>query len=819
MELGLVRLINIDDEMQQSYLDYAMSVIVARALPDARDGLKPVHRRILHAMHTMGIRPDSGYKKSARIVGEVLGKYHPHGDMAVYDAMARMAQEFSMRYPLIDGQGNYGSIDGDPPAAMRYTEARMASLANEMLTDLEKETVSFIDNFDGSLQEPTVLPSGVPNLLINGATGIAVGMATSIPPHNMSEVCDALIFMLENWSGLEKISLDNLTKFIKGPDFPTGGIILHEKGKGEGLTAAYGTGRGKITVQARVHLEEMGRGRTRIIITELPYQTNKSNLIERIAEMARTGNLEGLSDLRDESDRQGMRIVLELSKTAESDQVLAELYRRTPLQTTFSVIILALVDGEPRLLNLKQALRVYLEHRLEVTHRRTQFDLTKAREREHILAGLRIALKNLDEVIKMIRTAKDVDQARERLQHRLKLTSIQANAILDMPLRRLSSLERKKIDQEYRELHARIKELEELLRSKKKMRLLIAQELRELKSQYGDRRRTQIVETTEKNRARAILTATDLAPARETWVTITGDGLIRRTPSSRLPRLSGRDAPRLLIGASGRDTLYLFDTKGFATAIAVHTLPESDNPKESVSIAAITPFDSEAEVVAGIALPPEKTGKEVEQGYLIFGTTAGMIKKTSLQALPGPSAKPFLTIKVDESDELRWVHLTSGDDDVCLVTNAGMAIRFRETDVRPMGFAAGGVLGIRIDEAKIQVISMCVVTPRSDLLLVTENGQGKRTALSKFPLQGRYGKGVLAWKSGEDVRLAGAALGQANDRVVAHLLKGAARSIRFSDAPRRLRNAGGKELFEVKKGNRVIFLTPVIKRPVFDAKN
>jgi DNA gyrase subunit A len=818
MEIGLVRLINIDDEMQQSYLDYAMSVIVARALPDSRDGLKPVHRRILHAMHTMGIHPDSNYKKSARIVGEVLGKYHPHGDMAVYDAMARMAQEFSLRYPLVDGQGNYGSVDGDPPAAMRYTEARMASLANEMLADLEKETVDFIDNFDGSLQEPSVLPSGVPNLLVNGGTGIAVGMATSIPPHNMSEVCDALIYMLENWSGLEKITLDDLMKCIKGPDFPTGGIILHKKDKGEGLTAAYGTGRGKITVQARVHLEEMGRGRKRIIITELPYQTNKSNLIERIAEMARTGGLEGLSDLRDESDRQGMRIVLELSKTADSDKVLAELYRRTPMQTTFSVIMLALVDGEPRLLNLKQALRVYLEHRLEVTQRRVQFDLEKARDREHILAGLRIAISNIDDVIKMIRTSKDVDQARQRLQRRLKLTSDQANAILDMPLRRLSSLERRKIDQEYKALRTRIKELEGLLRSEKKMRMLIAQELSEVKSKYGDRRRTQIAETTGKKRARAVLTATDLASTKETWVTISRDGLIRRTTSARLPRLSGRVAPRLVIGATGRDTLYLFNTKGLGTAIAVHTLPEVDNPKDGVPIAAVTPFDSEAEVVAGIAIPTTRTSKDTKEGYLFFGTAAGMVKKTSLNAFPGPSAKAFRAMKVAKSDKLSWVNLTSGEQELCLVTNAGMAIRFHEKDVRPMGLSAGGVYGIRMDDAKSRVVSMCVVAPRSDLLLVTDTGLAKRTMLSKFPRQGRHGKGVLAWKSGEGVRLAGAVLGRANDRAVAHLQKGVARSIKFSDAPRRLRNASGKKLIDVQKGNRVALLTPVVPRPVLDKK-
>jgi len=416
MEVGLVRQIDINTEMQQSYLDYAMSVIVARALPDARDGLKPVHRRILHAMRTMGIRSDSGFKKSARIVGEVLGKYHPHGDMAVYDAMVRMAQDFSMRYQIVEGQGNFGSVDGDPPAAMRYTEARMSSLAMEILNDIGKNTVDFVDNFDGSLQEPTVLPSAVPNMLVNGATGIAVGMATSIPPHNMREVCDALTFLLKNWTRKEKISLDDLMKFVKGPDFPTGGIIVQRKQEdGDALKTAYGSGRGKITLQAKVHLEEMGRGRSRIIVTELPFQTNKSSLIERIADLARSGVLEGLADLRDESDRQGMRIVIELSKTADPEKVLADLYRRTPMQATFSIIMLALVDGEPRLLSLKQALRVYLEHRIEVVQRRTRFDLDHAKKRAHILEGLQVALKNLDDVIQLIRNSKDTDQARGRL--------------------------------------------------------------------------------------------------------------------------------------------------------------------------------------------------------------------------------------------------------------------------------------------------------------------------------------------------------------------------------------------------------------------
>jgi len=818
MEIGLVRLIDISDEMQQSYLDYAMSVIVARALPDARDGLKPVHRRILHAMHAMGIRPDMGFKKSARIVGEVLGKYHPHGDMAVYDAMVRMAQDFSMRYPLVDGQGNFGSIDGDPPAAMRYTEARMNPLATDMLADLEKNTVDLIDNFDGSLQEPTVLPAGIPNLLVNGATGIAVGMATSVPPHNMNEVCDALIYMLENWSNLESISLDDLMKFIQGPDFPTGGIILHDQGTGEGLTAAYGTGRGKITVQARVHIEEMGRGRSRIIITELPYQTNKSNLIGRIAELARAGQLVGLSDLRDESDRHGMRIVLELLKTAKPEKVLAELYRRTLMQTTFSVILLALVNGEPRLLGLKQSLRVYLDHRLEVLQRGSEYDLARAQEREHILAGLSVALKNLDQVVQMIRTSKDADQARNRLQRRLKLSEIQANAILDMPLRRLSNLERKKIDQEYKEVRARITELEGLLRSKKKMRLHITEELTQNKSHYGDRRRTQIIKKTKGKRAQPILTATDLAPTKETWVVISGDNLIWRTATARLPRLSGRNAPRLIIGANVRDTLYLFDTRGSAVAVAVHTLPEGNSSMEGILVTAATPFDPGAEIVAGIALPLGQTKKNTDEGFLILGTVNGMVKKTSRHVFPGPSAKAFQAIKIADTDVLGWIHLTRGKDDICLITSTGMAIRFPETDVRPMGFAASGVRGIRLDDPQSRVVGMGLAVPGGDLLLLTEDGLAKRSALNKFPRQGRHGKGVLAWKSGEDVHLVGAAIGHPSNRAVVHLAKGAARSVRFSDAPKMARTAVGKKLFEVKPGNRVTYLTPVISRPMPNPK-
>jgi DNA gyrase subunit A len=812
MEIGLVRMIDIDDEMQQSYLDYAMSVIVARALPDARDGMKPVHRRILYAMHSMGIGPETSFKKSARIVGEVLGKHHPHGDMAVYDAMARMAQHFSMRYQLVDGQGNFGSVDGDPPAAMRYTEARMTTLATEMMANLDKDTVDFTENFDGTLEEPSVLPAGFPNLLVNGATGIAVGMSTSIPPHNMTEVCDALIYMLENWGKLDSITIDDLMTYIKGPDFPTGGIILHGDAEGRDLTAAYGSGRGKITLQARVHVEEMDRGRSRIIISELPYQTNKSNLIERIADLVRDDRIEGITDLRDESDRQGMRIVLELTKNVRPDKVISTLYKRTPMRSTFSVIMLALVDDEPRMLSLKQALRFYLEHRQVVVRRRSEYDLARAREREHILTGLRIALKNLDDVIEMIRTAKDAQQAQSRLEKRLKLSEVQARAILDMPLRRLSSLERKKIDQEYKEVHARIKKLEALLGSEKSMRAVIVEELDRIKSVYGDRRRTQIVRTTDIEKEKAVLTAKDLIPAKETWVAVSRSGRIYRTPTARLPRLAGRNAPHAVIGANTQDTLFLFDDKGAGVAIAVHVIPEGDHFEDGTPVSGLTAFDPENKIVTGISFSARNVPSEGEGPYLFFVTRAGMVKKSDVREFPGPSANTFEGVKVDKKDALITVLLTHGDDDVCLVTRQGMVIRFSEQDVRPMGLSAAGVMGVRLEEKDDAVVGGGAVREKAEMIILTEDGQGKRCALSQFSQQGRYGKGVLAWKSGEGVRLAGASVGYSDDRASAHKARGAARSVRYSQAPKRARTSTGKPLFSVKEGNRVTHITPVVHR-------
>ncbi len=812
MEVGLVRQIDIDSEMQQAYLDYAMSVIVSRALPDARDGLKPVHRRILHAMHAMGIRPDTPFRKSARIVGEVLGKYHPHGDMAVYDAMARMAQDFSMRYMLVEGQGNFGSIDGDPPAAMRYTEARLAQMAVEMLADIEKDTVPFDDNFDGSLEEPLVLPSAVPNLLVNGATGIAVGMSTSIPPHNLGEVVDASIKMLDRWEKMDQISLDDLMQHVQGPDFPTGGIILQSHKEGEGLMAAYATGRGKITLQARAHVEGMGRGRSRIIVTELPYQTNKANLIERIADLARDGKLDGISDLRDESDRQGMRIVIELSKNAEAEDVLRTLYKRTPMQGTFSMIMLALVDGQPRLLSLKQALKVYLEHRLEVVRRRSEFDLARNRARAHILEGLRTALGNLDEVIHTIRDSRDAEQAGSRLQKRFKFSQEQTRAILDMPLRRLASLERKKIEQEYKDVAKRIQELEALLASEKKMRATIADELRTVKEKYGDRRRTLIAEPGQSGKLDAPLTASDLAPAKDTWIQITGDGKISRTTTARLPKISGRSSPRLVMGADVRDILYLFTDEGLGAALAVHTIPETDDPDGGVPAGGLTALPRDENIVTGLAVPVDLHEDNKQTAFILFGTASGMLKKTELSNLPGPSARAFQAINVGERDSLLRAVLTSGEDEIILVSSGGMAIRFSEADIRPMGLGAAGVMGMRLEEGDQHLVGMDVVHPDHQLLVVSEDGRGKRTPLADFPTQGRYGKGVLAWKSNDPSGIAGAMLGGPADRATAVMARRADRSIRLGDAKSLSRSAAGRPLFEVEDNDSVVRLIPVLGR-------
>jgi DNA gyrase subunit A len=805
MELGLVRKIDINKEMQQAYLDYAMSVIVARALPDARDGLKPVQRRILYAMFDMGIRTDSPYRKSARIVGEVLGKYHPHGDQSVYEAMARMAQDFSMRTLLVDGQGNFGSVDGDPPAAMRYTEARLAPPALDLLADIGKDTVNYTENFDGTLTEPTVLPSAIPNLLVNGATGIAVGMATNIPPHNLGEIADACIYMLEKWEKLDDVNVEDLMEFVEGPDFPTGGIIIEQKGE-EGIEAAYGKGRGKVTIQANAHIEEMERGKSRIIVTELPYQVNKSSLIERIAELVRDGQLEGITDLRDESDRQGLRIVIELTKNVEPEKVLAALYKRTPMQSTFSINLLALVDNEPRLLNLKQALRVYLDHRLTVIKRRTEYDLHKARARAHILEGLTIALKHLDEIIALIKGSPDVDSARTRMMKRYKLSELQANAILEMQLRRLAALERKKIETEYKETLVLIKELEGLLKSPKKMRTVAAEELLKVKAAYGDRRRTQIVSMKGRKAKKAPLTAAELVVEQVLWIGMTAEGIISRTRDDKPPRLSGTEAPKLLVKANATDTLYLVTGHGLAAAVAVHTLPETEKLSEGNPFNKQSPLQVDEIPAAAFSLPARRSELS-EETTLLTVTRGGMIKKSLVSDLPGPSAQTFRLVNVNDGDSLGWVALTDGKKEVLLATAQGMAIRFNEEDVRPMGLAAAGVNGIKLG-VDDEVVGMQVLPGTGDLFLVGSDGKGKRVAVNDFPTQGRYGKGVIAWELARGIKLAGMAMGKPNAVITLHLIKAAAKMARLDEASLRKRSATrGDTVVDVKPGDGLLGLT------------
>jgi DNA gyrase subunit A len=794
MEIGTVRQVDIDNEMRGAYLDYAMSVIVSRALPDARDGLKPVQRRILYGMHDLGLRPDSAYKKSARIVGEVLGKYHPHSDTAVYDAMARMAQDFTLRAPLVDGQGNFGSIDGDNPAAMRYTEARLAPIAVEILADLDKDTVDFGPNFDGTLQEPSVLPAAIPNLLVNGASGIAVGMSTSIPPHNLGEVCDALIYTLDNWRKLDDISVEDLMQFIQGPDFPTGGVIYRRKEQdGEDLIAhAYGGGRGKITVRACAHVEEMTRSRHRIVVTELPYQTNKTNLIERIAQLVRDGRIEGITDLRDESDRRGMRLVIELTRTVEPEAVLADLFKHTPMESTFSLIMLALVDDEPRLLTLKKALVTYLEHRQVIVTRRSQYELARAKERAHILEGLLTALDNLDEVIDTIRRSRTTDTARKNLQRKFKLSEAQAQAILDMPLKRLAALERKKIQDEYKEKQRLIKYLTALLKSPKKIRGVVRDELVTVKEKYADARRTQVVGS-----GKAQITASDLIPDEPVWVAVSSEGLVARMPDEgSAPRVGSRpkDAPIALMAASTRHTLYLFAADGKAAAYPIHQLPEGVAWEGAgAHCADLTPLSRRDHLVAALAIPPA-----LEEGFLVLATQQGSVKRVTLADLPGVSGEPFVVIGVEDGDALGWAAVSTGDDEILLATAGGKAIRFKEDEVRAMGLPAGGVMGVKLSGAKDRVVDMAITRSRSDLFVIAKDGRAKRTSLAEYPTQSRYGQGVISARFSDDVKLAGACVVQSNDPIVLVTNKGAAKTIRGKSAPRMGRATQGQPVIALR---------------------
>jgi DNA gyrase subunit A len=806
MELGTIRQINIDVEMQASYLDYAMSVIVARALPDVRDGLKPVHRRILYAMHDLGLDPGKPYKKSARIVGEVLGKYHPHGDAAVYEAMVRMAQSFSLRYPLVDGQGNFGSIDGDSAAAMRYTEARLAAISDQMLGDIARDTVDWTDNFDGTLREPVVLPAALPNLLVNGASGIAVGMATNIPPHNLAEVCDALCYLIDNYDRRDDVTVEDLMRFIPGPDFPTGGVIYRYVQEGSGAAAeqtdviarAYAGGKGSIVLQAKAHIEDMSRNRSRIVVTELPYMANKTNLLERIADLVRDGRLEGITDLRDESDRTGMRICIEMTRTVEPRQTLAELFRLTPLQTTFGVSLLALVDGEPRLLSLKWLLQYYVAHRQEVIERRARHDLERARQRAHVLEGLLRALDVLDEVIALIRKSRTADTARQNLIGQFKFTEVQAQAILDMQLRRLAALERRKLQDEYRETLALIKELEELLASPAKVLALIRRNLMELRSQYADARRTQIAD-----RVKGALTTLDVLPDQDIWITLTADGVLAR---QRRDLAAGFSLPapsaRLLhvLAAHTRHDVYLFSANGQATRLHAHQIPEDAGGH----YADLSGLGRRDRIVALLSLPREE--QPVAGRFLLLATAQGKVKRVAAADFTDAIGSDPVVIALDRGDELIWAGVSQGDGEFMLATASGQAIRFSEEDVRPMGLPAGGIGGIKLaeDDRVVAALAISVATADQELALATSAGYGKRVALADFPRQGRNGQGVVAARlPDKTTRLVGAAVVGPDDALAFLFAKTASRLLPATELPEMGRPAQGKPLAGLMVGEPV----------------
>lgn len=805
MEIGTVHQVDIESEMRAAYLDYAMSVIVSRALPDVRDGLKPVHRRILYAMYDMGLRPDSPYRKSARIVGEVLGKYHPHGDAAVYDAMVRLAQDFSMRYPVIDGQGNFGSIDGDSAAAMRYTEARMQSLGLELLTDIDRATVDFTENFDGSLLEPSVLPCNYPNLLVNGSSGIAVGMSTSVPPHNMGEVCDALCYMLDHWNKLDDVTLPALMQFIKGPDFPTGGLVFRysDSADTDSLAQAYATGRGKFVVQAKAHIETLERNKSRIVVTELPYQVNKTSLIERIAELAREGRIEGLTDLRDESDRNGLRIVIETTRTVDPHETLAELYRLTPMRSTFSIIMLALVEDEPRLLTLKQALRYYLEHRFEVVRRRSEYDLERARERAHILAGYLIALDNLDAVIETIRHSRTTESAHANLRKQFKLSDAQATAVLNMPLRRLAALEQKKIQDEHKELLNTIRFLERLLKNPKMMRDVIKDELLAVKQNYSDPRRTVIVEGAVADSVKMA----ELLPDEQVWVVLTEGGLISRTFDDEQPKITTavKDPPCLMMMVGASETLYLFSKDGMAATIPIHQIPQAHSFEQGLAVTSLVPLSGGQPVVAALTRSSEQEG-----GYVFLASVGGMVKRIAVEELPGLRGNAF-QVMILSGDDLGWAAWTTGEDEIVLVSREGMAIRFSEEEVRPMGLRAGGVKGIKLGGRADEVVGVAVVQPRTSLWTITTSGIAKSSPIEEYPIQGRYGQGVITMKlADKDAMLAGAALGTMDDNLVVVTNKGKPLYMRLGRAPRGSRNKTGESVIALGANERVTRVVPLV---------
>ncbi|MBC7252841.1 MAG: DNA gyrase subunit A [Actinobacteria bacterium] len=802
---GKVKTVEIEEEMRRSYIDYAMSVIVGRALPDVRDGLKPVHRRILYGMFEQNLTPNRPYRKSARVVGDVMGKYHPHGDAAIYDTLVRMAQDFSSRYELVDGHGNFGSVDGDGPAAMRYTEARLSPISMELLRDIDKDTVDFVPNYDGSLQEPTVLPSRFPNLLANGSSGIAVGMSTNIPPHNLGEVIDATVALIRD-PGLDS---QELMKYVKGPDFPTGGVVMGL----EGLREAYETGRGVIKVRGKAHIEQTKSGRNRIVITEIPFQVNKARLTERIAELVRSKKLAGIVDLRDESDRAGMRLVVELRKEAAPQVVLNQLYKHTQLQESFGIIMLALVDGVPRILSLRDALAAYVDHQMEVITRRTRFELNRAEKRAHILEGLLVALANLDAVIDLIKKSRTVQDARDGLMRRFKLSEEQAQAILDMRLQRLTGLEREKVREEHKELKKEIARLRDILADEGKVRDLIVEELEEIKKKYADPRRTEIIPDYED------LEIEDLIAEEEVVVTITHSGYVKRLPIAtyRTQRRGGKgvtgmnlkegDFVEHLFVASTHHFIHFFSNRGKSYRLKVYELPEGSRTSRGQALVNLLPLGPGEKICSVIA-----TRGYPEESFLVMATKKGMIKKTPFRQYDSPRRDGLIAIDLQEGDEVIDTRLTDGKSELILVTREGQAIRFTETDCRPMGRDTRGVRGINLSPGD-EVIAMGIASEDADLFVITEQGYGKRTAISKYPRHHRGGKGVRTIAAGGTKgKIAGARVVKDNQELMAISVEGVVIRVPVEDISRMGRATQGVRVMNLREEDRVASIAHLASR-------
>jgi len=805
--------VNIEDEMKRSYMDYAMSVIIGRALPDVRDGLKPAHRRVLYGMRTMGLASNRAYRKCAKIVGEVMGNYHPHGDASIYDTLVRMAQEFNMRYPLVDGQGNFGSIDDDPPAAMRYTEARPEPVAEAMMTDLDKETVDFVPNYDETTEEPTVLPTTFPNLLVNGSSGIAVGMATNIPPHNMREVIDGVIALIEQRDQPRDARVRTLLRTIPGPDFPTGGFIVGR----EGIINAYRTGRGALTLRARATTEESRKGdKIAIVVTEIPYQVNKKRLLERIADLAREKTIEGIADLRDESDREGMRIVIELRRGEVPEVVLNNLYRHTPLQTTFGIIMLAIVGGRPKVLPLIDVVDQFIEFRRDVVRRRTEFELRKAEARAHILEGLRIALDHLDEVITLIRGSRNPAEAREGLITRFGLSRLQAQAILDMQLQRLTGLERQKIVDELAELIRTIERLRAILSSERLLMEVVVNELKDVRERFGDERRTEIIDESGEFRIEDLIADEDMA------ITVTHTGYIKRTAIStyRMQRRGGKgrigmrtreeDFVSHLFVASTHAYIMIFSDRGRAYWLRVHEIPDVGPGGKGKAIANLVSMEPGERIAALLAVRewPEEEGRQ----FVVMGTRRGVIKKTDLSAFSNPRAGGIIAMGVEEGDAVIAVDLTIGQEQIFLGTHDGMAIRFQETDVRPMGRTAYGVRGISLRDAD-EVVAMEVVREGGTLLTVTERGYGKRTDIEEYRLQSRGGIGIINIQTSErNGKVVGIAYVHDDDELMLITQQGKVLRMVARDVRAIGRATQGVRLIGMEEGDQVVSVAKLAER-------